>query len=43
MSGSPQITFYPCLVLLMKTRHTFRHSFYLQILVLARQRLVLNV
>ncbi len=41
MSGSPQITFYSCLVLLTKTRHTFRHSFYHQILVLARQRLVL--
>ncbi len=41
MSSSPQITLYSRLVLLTKTRHTFRHSFYHQILVLACQRLVL--
>ncbi len=41
MSGSPQITFKSRLVLLTKMRHKFRHSFYHQILVLARQRLVL--
>ncbi len=39
MSGSPQITFKSRLVLLTKTRRKFRHSFYHQILVLARQRL----
>ncbi len=41
MSGSPQITFQSRLVLLMKTRHTFHHSLYHQILILTRQRLVL--
>ncbi len=39
MSGSPQITFSP--VLLTKTWHTFLLSFYHQIFILARQRLVL--
>ncbi len=38
MSGSPQIT---SPVSLTKMRHTFRHSFYHQLLVLACQRLVL--
>ncbi len=38
MSGSPQRTFYSHLVSLTKTRHTFRHSFYHQILVLVRLR-----
>ncbi len=42
MSGSPQITFYSHFVLLTKTRHTFRHSFYHQILFLALQRVVLG-
>ncbi len=41
MSGSPQITFESHLVLLTKTQHKFHHSFYHQILFLARQRLVL--
>ncbi len=41
MSGSPQITFQSRLVLLTKTRHTFHHSLYHQILILTHQRLVL--
>ncbi len=41
MSGSPQITFKSRLVLLTKMRHKFHYSFYHQILVLARQRLIL--
>ncbi len=41
MSGSPKITFLSRLVSLMKTQHTFRHIFYNQILILARQCLVL--
>ncbi len=41
MSGSPQIKILSRLVLLTKMQHKFRKSFYHQLLVLARQCLVL--